>query len=239
MTMTVNDWLSVPDYPANREVGKRINKPHLKGDLKSAAMETVCAVSIGGRLMKIDGHSRAAAWEAGTLSAPNEVSVIIYYVSCMNEAHDLYDSFTAKTTAATASEESYTANKRIGFNPQSKLCQSSWKSAFNMHGFKTQEEGMKHFFPEMQIIDSWMVNQSRSQFWSVGVRGAMLLSLKEDPEVAIRFWDLYRNENSNDQFVNRLKETIEDLDGVSGGIPILRVYTSAVGAFNSFKADNR
>ncbi|MCS5737098.1 hypothetical protein, partial [Herbiconiux daphne] len=180
--IATNDFIDLDDYYANRNVNRRMTKAHMKGDITSNAQRVVAIVelteTVGGEhkvsRFKIDGHSRTAAWKRGQLQKPSTLFAVVYHCTDMAQVHKLYKAYCSKLTSETAAEEGFHARKRVDWNPTSRLCNSSWTSAFKMLGGKEYIDSLEKYLPQLEIIDSWGIEVLKSRLFGVGTRAAML-----------------------------------------------------------------
>jgi len=89
--MTVEQWLSVPDNPRQRDTEHRLvkAKSYLANPLPIHRF--VCAAQLpDGRLVKVDGHTRAALWAHDLIPRPESVACTIIPVDDLEQAAALY-----------------------------------------------------------------------------------------------------------------------------------------------------
>ena len=236
--ITVQDWINeelYPRYKANRDEKKRMNKDHMKGAIISPEQAVVRAVKLGNELIKIDGHSRAEAWRRGQLDHPAMLTLMIFPIDTEEEMEPLYKCFNSKVAAETPAEQAFHANKVVEFTPSSKFVKASWKAAFAILGYQDQVVAMKHFDEERRLIDSWGINKAVSAEFSTGVKAAILKTLKDNPEAAAVFWDLYRDPESNVAEVNQIRKIVQEHRGVSSAATVGIMFTTCLGAFASWE----
>lgn len=238
------DWIDEEKYPsyyANRNVKKRMNKGHLKGDIITAGQLVVSCAIVKGQpdiRVKIDGHSRAEAWIRGQLEMPDEITLMIYEVEDLAELAMLYRSFNNRNASETPSEYMYHINKLADFKPTSGLMGTSWKHVYNILGYKDREgEAIFHFNDALHAMDAWgcpKPKRSDSKY-SAAIRAAMLKTLQEHPAKAEAFWAKYRDDDdSSCAEVNRVRESIRD-NGAAGAIAVGMVFATALGAFETYR----
>lgn len=237
-TIRTADWINeeaYPSYYANRDVTKRMNKPHLKGGIKSSTQCLVSCAEFEGVRIKLDGHSRAEAWRRGQLEMPEELTLMVYKVECLEDMATLYRSFNSTATAESPTEYMYHINKLTKFEPTSKFVKKSWKYPFGLLGFKDNEQGaINTYREELMILDSWDLTDKRGDTTlGTPIKAALLKTLKQDREKALTFWDVYLDKTNNSVAeVNRIREGL--LNGLSGAVAVGMVYAIAIGAFQSY-----
>lgn len=236
--ITVDQWIceeTFPPYEANRDVKKRMKKEHMSGSIISAEQTVVRAVKLGDELIKIDGHSRAEAWRRGQLEKPEQLTVMIFEIDSKDEMEPLYKCFNSKIAAETPAEQAYHASKVVDFKPTSKFAKSSWKAAYEVLGYRDQVQAMKFFAEELKLIDSWGIQLARSAEYSTGVKAAILKTLKDAPEEAAVFWDLYNDPSSNVAEINQARRLVNEHRGVSSAATVGIMYAGFLGAFSAWE----
>lgn len=254
VTMPTDDFMAIRGFGLNRDVEKRLSKDkntHLKGDLTSAQQCNVAVVVTGEEnsefyvagepVMKIDGHSRCAAWESGALVKPDYVNVQFFFDLSDAEIITEYKVFTNSLAQATTAEQNQIDNKLNHYNPESKFCQSSWKDAFKKLEDLTYEEGLKkHGSMLLDIVDKWdvkpEVGKASTKRHSTGVKMAILHTYdKDDLTLWETFWkDFFAAESIIKQAVV-LREKVKGM-GTHNPVP---VQNSCVDAFRAFEKTGR
>lgn len=240
-TMTVDQWIAVPGYYANRDVEKRMNKPHLKGGITAATQTLVKAVRKDGELIKIDGHSRARAWERGRLAKPELLYVVIFEVTEDRDIDRIYDAETSKLTAATGAEIGYAARKRLGFEPLSKFGQSSFQTAFNLlrDAGESTEETMIRFKEELFELDKMALpftSKEEKKRLSQTVKAMMLRSLQDDRDVAVMFWRDYVRDTPVNPAVEAFLAAMDKIGTGTNAACVGQVASVFTAQFGVFKA---
>lgn len=121
--MTVAQWLAVPDNPRQRDTvshAEKATKHHLK-DYSATQASVAAAVLPGGRMVKLDGHTRALLWSQDRLHSPPFVEVSIYLAKNMEEAKELYTHFDNRKAGEDASDVKFGAFREAGIAPTSGL----------------------------------------------------------------------------------------------------------------------
>ena len=123
--MSVLQWIEVPDNPRQRNTEKRAKialKRHLKKYQKPHRV-VFAACKDGIVLCKIDGHTRALLWKCGELETPpnGKVEVVLFDVSGLSEAKELYDMLDAQVTVKKPSDNVFGACRELGFRLDSYL----------------------------------------------------------------------------------------------------------------------
>lgn len=121
--MSVADWIKVQDNPIQRDTEKHAAKAkHLKTPLPIHAFVFACELP-NGKLVKLDGHTRALLWQRGQVPSPGVVDVAIVPAKDLAHAEELYKAFDSKDALETQRDKVSGAFHRFGFEPQSGLLQ--------------------------------------------------------------------------------------------------------------------
>ena len=211
--MKTADFIALRGFGKNRNVEKRLkNKKYeqLRGDMTSQQQHIVSVVLTndkngegyfieGQEFMKIDGHSRSAAWLNGQLSVPEFVHVQFFFGLTDEQIVKEYDVFNRD---ATRTEKNDIKNKLNGFMPTSKFVQSSWKDAFTRCGCG-YEEGLKRYMSCLLTIDELgftpEVPSKSTRRQTTGIKSAILASWEDIEEKGkwLEFWkDFYQPEST-------------------------------------------
>jgi len=123
--MSVVNWIDVPDNPRQRNTERRAKSARIKHLAKyQKPHRVVFAASKNGNILcKIDGHTRALLWKLGELDTPpdSKVEVVLFEVSGLQEAKDLYDMLDAQATVKVPADNIYGACRELGFRLDSYL----------------------------------------------------------------------------------------------------------------------
>lgn len=125
ISMSVTDWISVPDNPRQRNTEKRAKIARVRHLSKYQKPHRVvfAAVKDGAILCKLDGHTRALLWESGILETPPDgrVEVVVFEVSGLQEAKELYDMCDSQSVSKKPSDNIFGACRELGFRLDSYL----------------------------------------------------------------------------------------------------------------------
>lgn len=206
------EFALISDYPYNRDAKKRAeskSKTHLHGAITShnqldfaivvldkavnadlwAKVEEEAAVS--GEpctlpYMKVDGHSRTAAINAGNLDAPEEILVKVHKEKDFSDSQvwDLVEVYCSPASDETTAEKTYKANKVTGLDValSTKFALNSWKTAFGLLGIKSEEKGREVFkdaflFADtLKVPDSFKAGDVNKTLTASGVKAGLLAS---------------------------------------------------------------
>lgn len=122
--MLVEDWIKVEDNPIQRDTEKHAAKAkHLMTPHPSHAF-VFAAELPSGKLIKLDGHTRALMWKRKDVEAPVQVQVGIIPVKDKAEAEQLYKDFDSREALETQRDKVYGAFGKHNFDPVSSLLQT-------------------------------------------------------------------------------------------------------------------
>lgn len=214
--VTVPEFLAINSYPFNRDTVERMKKEHLNGEIVNVLQKKVAVVKLDkernadvwaevekqcGELeipcslpwMKLDGHSRAEAWDtikegAFVLAHPEEIYVDVFQG---DEWSDSYIRETVKIFGSSASdlnakERAQMANKELKLDPKSGLVNSSWANPFRLVGIRNkasaEQEGREKYKEALIFIDGLMLeatytkNTGLNTYIPSGIKGGILMS---------------------------------------------------------------
>lgn len=122
--MMTADWIAVLDNPIQRDTEKHAARAkHLKTFHPTHSVVHAAELP-GGKLVKLDGHTRALMWRRKEIDAPHQVTVVVYPVGNMEEAEQLYKDFDSKDALETTRHKVEGAYNKHHFEPQSGLLQT-------------------------------------------------------------------------------------------------------------------
>lgn len=122
--MLTKDWIEVQDNPIQRDTerhaakAKHLRTPHITHSVVHAAELP------NGKLVKLDGHTRALLWRRKEIEVPVQLQVVVYPVKNMAEAEQLYQDFDSSAALETTRDKVSGAYSKHHFNPHSALLQS-------------------------------------------------------------------------------------------------------------------
>lgn len=210
VTMSIEEWNSIPKNPRQRDEVIRIEKNRathlLQFDPKH--VEVAMAVLPNGDRYKVDGHTRTAVWRLGLAQAPDFLMVDVYACADINAAQQLYDRFDNTTAAESGTDRVTGAYRQAGISPTSPMLKSGEISTAIRQLFhyihrtapkkETKNaiinEGVLLFAKEIELLDS--VAPTRTLF-PTGVLMGAIISLAHDGKSAIPFWAKYAEGGGN------------------------------------------
>lgn len=205
--MTVEDWISVEDNPIQRDTEAHAAKAkHLKKPHETHAY-VYAAELPSGKLIKLDGHTRALLWKRKEVEAPKKLFVAVIPVKDRTAAAAVYKNFDSREAMETMRDKVFGAFRRHGFEPKSSLLKyggltsalriayrvlKDRRSAGAANGL-TQSEAAKadiyaiidEFSLELHALDAFGLGQGRL---SAGVIAAFLLSHRKYADEILPFW---------------------------------------------------
>ncbi len=119
--MLSEDWIKVEDNPIQRDTERHAAKAnHLRTPHPTHAF-VFAAELPSGKLIKLDGHTRALLWKRKEVTAPMQVTVGIIPVKDRAEAEMLYKDFDSREALETMRDKVSGAFNRHDFAPKSGL----------------------------------------------------------------------------------------------------------------------
>lgn len=122
--MLTEEWIRVADNPIQRDTEKHAAKAkHLMTPHPTHSVVHAAELP-SGKLVKLDGHTRALMWKRKDIPAPTQVTVVVYMAKDMAEVEQLYKDFDSKDALETNRDKAFGAFRRHNFQPQSDLLAS-------------------------------------------------------------------------------------------------------------------
>lgn len=117
-TMTLRQWVDVPDAPVQRDTPKHWNKAKkYLSKLREAHRTVAMAVTDDGKEFKLDAHTRTYGWVNGLTDAvPDYVTVKITYVKDEQAVIDEYYTYDGTGQTKDAADQLYSAFKQFGIS---------------------------------------------------------------------------------------------------------------------------
>lgn len=204
--LPTSEWIAIPDNPQQRDVKVRIAKgraTHLFR-LDPAHRKVVVGILPFGRLVKIEGHTRAFVWANGLLQSGDVPdTVVVEYWRCkdLQASKDLYDKYDNPVTEENGSDRVNGAANDAGINFESAIMKDGeistalrelWSYIFAKKVKRDEKQSVISrafmlFKRELQLLDN--VITSRKKFPQPVIMAA-ILTLRADP-TAIGFWKKY------------------------------------------------
>jgi hypothetical protein len=199
--MSVGEFFEIPDNPRQRDTQRHAKKAQ-KGHLREAAeihkFVEVAALP-DGRMIKLDGHTRAYLWQLGQLDAPAFVVAKIRKAKDEKEVMRMYLEYDGQGPVETSQDRVYGALNQTETAFQSTLMRSGkYISALSLakRGYidtkATEGEGIydliAEFRDELLKIDA--LSPATERFVS-GVLAAAIITLRKHGDEALKFWSAY------------------------------------------------
>lgn len=126
LAMPTDVWIALPGHPRQRDTERHARAAHWRearhaeGALKTH-LAHVTAALLDGKLIKVDGHTRAYLWASGKLERPDEVIVTAYKVRDQQELLDLYRTFDVPSAGESWTDRVLGAFREHGYTPRSNI----------------------------------------------------------------------------------------------------------------------
>jgi len=210
--MTVREWIAVPDNPIQRDTERHAQKAkHLHTPKPTHWIVFACEFP-DGKIVKLDGHTRALLWKRNEIPQPRSGHVECHLVPVKNEAEamDLYRTFDSKEALETVADKVSGAFGHLKFHPDSVLLQrggisSALKGVWNVycgramssHEQKRDSNGkikkvpfdiyaaIDEFATELFALDSYNLKPGEC---ASGVLAAFILTYRRHGMKVVPFW---------------------------------------------------
>lgn len=246
-SMSVDRWIGVPANRRQRDTEKHAKRAKHLRVLHPTHMRVNAAALPDGRLVKLDGHTRALLWEQGKLARPPVVVADIWACANEDEAAELYSTFDNTNAVETSSDQMFGARNERGLKFESELLRTGLfvhslrfsyvlvygrakADQIDVHGL------VKEWEEELKRLDT--CEPTRTRFVS-GVTVAALISLRVFGKGAVDFWTTYgkdggRKDETKTDPVEMLTQAVKErryrkrLVGEANTFDVARI---ALGAF--------
>ena len=214
--MSVKDWIGkVKDNPIQRDTERHAAKAKHLLEPNSTHAAVSAAELPNGKLVKLDGHTRALLWQRGQVEAPHELHVNVFPVASLAEAEELYKTFDSKDALENQRDKISGAFRRYNFVPQSGFLKggsitSGLRIAYAvLKGFSANSANadsgrtptpsraavvhadtytmVSEFAPELMSLDAFLVTGNPPKIHS-GTLAAFLLSYRKYGHKVTPFW---------------------------------------------------
>jgi hypothetical protein len=120
-TMTLSQWLAIPDAPVQRDTPKHWNDVKEKlSVLREAHRTVVMGVTEAGEEFKLDGHTRSYGWANGLTDAvPDTVTVVVTYVKDVDAIIEEYYTYDGTGQVKDAADQLFSAFKQFDIKHKS------------------------------------------------------------------------------------------------------------------------
>lgn len=200
--MSVSDWIKVQDNPIQRDTERHAAKAkHLLTPLPIHAI-TYAAELPDGKLVKLDGHTRALLWKRNQVKHPAMVECNLIAVKDIEEAKALYQTLDSKEAVESATDKISGAFGEHNFYPESGLLRGGGIStalrlvwnvlnhrAITGHGTTrlgyNVYEAVREFSNEIFALDAFDIKSGAAPS---GIVSAFLLTHRRHGAAIIPFW---------------------------------------------------
>ena len=195
--ISTDEWIATKDNPIQRDTERHAQKAkHLLTPLPVHAVVAAARLP-SGKLVKLDGHTRALLWARGIVPKPKQIEVHVYEVTSIEEAAKLYKTFDSKEALETTPDKVSGALKGMGYAPQSGLIASgAFNSALRLawvavYGYgqeyrpKDVYETIDEFAAEIIALDEMELRKGQM---STGLMAAFFISFRKHGDKILPFW---------------------------------------------------
>lgn len=255
ITMSLEDWISVPDNRRQRNTEARAGRAfHLYRH--SLTHQTVSmAILPSGQKYKLDGHTRCWLWERGKIPQPRLLFVIVYFCDTIEEIDQLYSMFDAREAVKSLSDNVFSASNQYSLSFDSSLLKrfkfgNAVKTAYGLIFNKNVNrdsaaiyKAVNFFKTELQMLDK--VEPTADRF-PASIIMAALVTLKRYGQSGMDFWIRYSDGLGSRQFgqmdaVQSLQEALLLARGKKKAskkrADILELFARGINAFEGNRKD--
>lgn len=250
--MSVEEFIALPDNPIQRNTERHLQKAkHLLTPLPHHS-HVAAAQLPGGRLIKLDGHTRALAWKRNIIPRPANLEVHIFEAKNMEEVAEFYKPFDSKDALETTPDKVSGALNGMGYTPQSGLIASgafneALRYAWNgIYGYGRElrwrdvYEAINEFAAEIIAVDELLLRKGQLP---AGIISAIILSYRKHGDEVIPFWKAVianagQKSNGRMDGVQAVNELVLGRRGKgAGGSHALDILGRALSALEKYLAD--
>lgn len=193
LEMPTSSWYAVEDNPRQRDTvahaakAKHLLTPSIEHSYVHAARLP------GGKLVKLDGHTRAYLWQTEKVPAPKTLHVSLYDVPDLAAAKELYTHFDSDKAVERGHDKVSGALREQNINATSGLLRSgrisnALRVARRALGFARRQDVYRTteiFAGSLKHLDTLMLAKNTL---STGMVAAILLTVYKHGEKALPFW---------------------------------------------------
>jgi hypothetical protein len=197
ITMSPEEWIAVDDNPIQRDTERHAAKAKHLAQYHPTHAHVSAAKLPSGRLIKLDGHTRALVWKRGDVKPPKQIEVTIYPVKSLEEAKEFYKTFDNKAALETTTDAVSGAFRALGFKPQSGLLSRgnissalriAWTCVYGWGAKDAAEDvygRINEFSAEIIALDDLMLRNGR---FPLGIIAAFFISYRKHDQKIVPFW---------------------------------------------------
>lgn len=202
--MSCEDWIAVPSNPIQRDTERHAQRAkHLLVPLPVHAVVAAARLP-SGKLVKLDGHTRALIWDRLIVPRPAQIEVHLYEVPDLEEAARLYKTFDSKEAMETSTDKVSGALRGMGYTPQSGQIASgainsalriSWQAVYGFsHRDQARDvyEAINEFAAEIIALDEMGLAKGQLR---TGVMAAVFISFRKHGDPVMGFWRAVANDS--------------------------------------------
>lgn len=250
--LSVDDWISVPDCPRQRDTERHARRAwHLY-----IPSETHMLVHKGelpnGDVYKLDGHSRCLLWRKNLIPAPRSLICMVWPCATIADVYRLYTTFDNAVAGETRAEQLTGAIRQFQVTFQSPYLQAAQYAGVlrylynKMYGSAVNKDpeflyiSFSHYLPQLKLLDTCGPTTIR---YPTGITMAALTCLCLYGHSATDFWNRYSKDLGTK--LDGKRDAVQRLDELrnahqlskKGGGRSRPTYDLMEGAVAAFEAD--
>jgi hypothetical protein len=197
MQMSVADWIKVQDNPRQRDTERHAARATHLMTPQPTHTSVAAAQMPNGKLVKLDGHTRAYLWKHSLVAPPKSLEVTIIPVKSLDEAMEFYTHYDNQKAVETATDRTFGGFREIGFKPQSPLLRGgkigsalklSWEAVYGFARDKRPKNTyamINEFAAEILALDELGLANNAA---GTSIIAAFILSYRKHGDSVTGFW---------------------------------------------------
>ena len=195
--MSVDDWISVPTNPRQRDTERRAAQADHLHQPSAAHGRVAMAVLPNGDRYKLDGHTRAHLWHLRQIEEPSIVFADVYRCRDLAEVVSLFDHFDNRKAVETSADAVFGGYRQHGLDLRNPFLRSGKIAAalnhaslrlLGSHRPKDLHDIVLLFKPELRLLDK---TDATPRWFTSGILAGAIITLIVDPVRALAFWSDY------------------------------------------------
>jgi hypothetical protein len=250
-TMTIEEWINVPDNPIQRDTEARfLRAKHLHTWDDNHAHVDAC--ELDGHLIKADGHTRSLVWARGILVPPvDHVNVRVWPCKTIGDVKNQYLRIDSRAAVDQTPDLMYGAIRDNTLQFKSDLLKSQRfaeglrRAYIKLFGENTpvaHYHMIKYWAPELKLLDQCMPTR---QAFPTGIQQGAFITLRKDGPDGLDFWKAYASDIGSKagaymDGVQALADRVERLrqqKKLTGHSNIISVFGAVIVAYDKYQTN--
>lgn len=246
----VDDFIDIQPNPRQRDTERHLQKALKKHFRKaSPTHRRVNVASLVGVLYKVDGHTRALAWQLGLLERPDSLNADVYHCKTIEEVKELYSHFDTPDQMEDTPDRTSGALREAGIVLKSPMLRQykfagALRAASRCFGGAECADvytNVREFAEEIKLLDTI---EPSADLFKVGVTAGAVIALRKHGDKILPFFDRYnqnlgRTADGEGDAVAALRETVLAKKGKSGFSQTIELASKVISTCETFLVDGR